>query len=58
MTGKKAQDKGRFNKQAGAIRQLAGRLKGDRALEAKGLAQRAKGSVQDAAGRASRKVTE
>jgi uncharacterized protein YjbJ (UPF0337 family) len=47
-----------FNKRAGAVRQLAGRLKGDRALEAKGLSQRAKGSVQDAAGRASRKLTE
>jgi uncharacterized protein YjbJ (UPF0337 family) len=58
MTGKKVQAKGKFNKQAGAVRQLAGRLKGDRALEAKGLVQRAKGSVQDAAGRASRKLTE
>ncbi|MEZ0236009.1 MAG: CsbD family protein [Actinomycetota bacterium] len=58
MTGRKGQAKGQFNKQAGAVRQLAGRLKGDRALEAKGLAQRAKGSVQDAAGAALRKVTE
>ncbi len=58
MTGKKVQAKGKLNRQAGAVRQLAGRLKGDRALQAKGLAQRAKGSVQYAAGVASRKVTE
>jgi uncharacterized protein YjbJ (UPF0337 family) len=58
MTGKQMQAKGKLNKQAGAVRQLAGRLKGDRALQAKGVAQRAKGAVQDAAGSASRKVTE
>ena len=50
MTGKKVQAKGKLNKEAGAVRQLAGRLKGDRGLQAKGIAQRVKGSVQDAAG--------
>lgn len=58
MTGKRMQAKGRLNKQAGAVRQLVGRLKGDRALQVKGIAQRVKGSVQDAAGAASSKVTE
>jgi uncharacterized protein YjbJ (UPF0337 family) len=36
------------------VRELAGRMKGDRALEAKGLVQQVKGSVQKAVGAAMR----
>ena len=42
MTGRKVQAKGRASREAGAVRQLAGKLKRDRGLEAKGLAQRTK----------------
>ena len=35
MTGKKVQAKESSSKEAGAVRQLAGRLKGDRGLQAK-----------------------
>lgn len=44
------EEQGELNEQAGAVRQLAGRLKGDRALEAKGFIQRAKGSLQKGVG--------
>ncbi len=58
MTGRKVQAKGRASREAGAVRQLAGKLKRDRGLEAKGLAQRTKGAMQEAAGKAVRKATE
>jgi uncharacterized protein YjbJ (UPF0337 family) len=53
-----AEEQGELNEQAGAVRQLAGRLKGDRKLEAKGLVQRVKGTVQKAAGAAARKLSD
>jgi uncharacterized protein YjbJ (UPF0337 family) len=58
VIGEDMDSEGDVNRQAGAVRQLAGRLKGDRVLEAKGLAQRAKGFVQKAAGSLTHKVAE
>ena len=52
MSGEDVEAKGEANVQAGAVRELAGRMKGDRKLEAKGLAQQVKGSVQKAVGAA------
>ena len=57
MRGEDVEAKGEANVQAGAVRELAGRLKGDRKLEAKGLAQQVKGSVQKAVGAAVRSAT-
>jgi uncharacterized protein YjbJ (UPF0337 family) len=57
VTGEDIEDKGEANVQAGAVRELAGRMKGDRKLEVRGLAQQAKGSVQKAVGAAVRSVT-
>ncbi len=54
MSGEDVEAKGEANVQAGAVRELAGRMKGDRALEAKGLVQQVKGSVQKAVGAAMR----
>jgi uncharacterized protein YjbJ (UPF0337 family) len=54
VSGEDVEAKGEANLQAGAVRELAGRLKGDRRLEAKGLAQQVKGSVQKAVGAAVR----
>ena len=54
MKGEDVEAKGEANVQAGAVRELAGKMKGDRALEAKGLAQQVKGSVQKAVGAAIR----
>ena len=56
MTGEEVEAKGEANVQAGAVRELAGRMKGDRALEAKGLVQQVKGSVQKAVGGVLRSV--
>jgi uncharacterized protein YjbJ (UPF0337 family) len=50
--------KAEANVQAGAVRELAGRMKGDRVLEAKGLAQQVKGSLQKAVGAAVRAVVD
>jgi uncharacterized protein YjbJ (UPF0337 family) len=57
VSGEDVGSKGEANVQAGAVRELAGRLKGDRKLEAKGLAQQVKGSVQKAVGAAVRAAT-
>ena len=57
MSGEDVEAKGEANVQAGAVRELAGRMKGDRTLEAKGLAQQVKGSVQKAVGAAVRSAT-
>ena len=57
MSGEDVEAKGEANVQAGAVRELAGRLKGDRKLEVKGLAQQVKGSVQKAVGVAVRSPT-
>lgn len=57
MSGEDVEAKGEANVQAGAVRELAGRMKGDRKLEVKGLAQQVKGSVQKAVGAAVRSVT-
>jgi uncharacterized protein YjbJ (UPF0337 family) len=57
VSGEDVGSKGEANVQAGAVRELAGRLKGDRKLEAKGLAQQVKGSVQKAVGAAVRSAT-
>ena len=54
MSAEDVEAKGEANVQAGAVRELAGRMKGDRALEAKGLVQQVKGSVQKAVGAAIR----
>jgi uncharacterized protein YjbJ (UPF0337 family) len=54
VSGEDVEAKGEANVQAGAVRELAGRMKGDRALEAKGLVQQVKGSVQKAVGAAMR----
>ena len=43
VSGEDVEAKGEANVQAGAVRELAGRMKGDRKLEAKGLAQQVKG---------------
>ena len=56
MSGEDVEAKGEANVQAGAVRELAGRMKGDRALEAKGLVQQVKGSVQKAVGGVIRSV--
>jgi uncharacterized protein YjbJ (UPF0337 family) len=58
VTGEDVEDKGEANVQAGAVRELAGRMRGDRKLEAKGLAQQVKGSVQKAVGAAMRSATD
>ena len=58
MSGEDVEAKGEANLQAGAVRELAGRMKGDRSLEAKGLVQQAKGTVQKAVGAAMRSVTD
>jgi uncharacterized protein YjbJ (UPF0337 family) len=57
VSGEDVEAKGEANVQAGAVRELAGRLKGDRKLETKGLAQQVKGSVQKAVGAAVRSAT-
>ena len=57
MSGEEVEAKGEANVQAGAVRELAGRMKGDRKLEVKGLAQQVKGSVQKAVGAAVRSAT-
>jgi uncharacterized protein YjbJ (UPF0337 family) len=54
--GKTGMSKAEANVQAGAVRELAGRMKGDRVLEAKGLAQQVKGSLQKVLGTAMRAV--
>jgi uncharacterized protein YjbJ (UPF0337 family) len=56
MNGPTTQAKSRANKQAGAVRQLAGRIKRDRGLEARGLAQRTKVALQGTAGTSARRV--
>jgi uncharacterized protein YjbJ (UPF0337 family) len=58
VIGEDMNSEGDVNRQAGAVRQLAGRMKGDRVLEAKGLVQRAKGFVQKAAGSLTHQVAE
>jgi uncharacterized protein YjbJ (UPF0337 family) len=58
VIGEDMHSEGDVNRQAGAVRQLAGRMKGDRFLEAKGLAQRAKGSVQKVVASLTHKVAE
>lgn len=58
MSGEDVEAKGEANLQAGAVRELAGRMKGDRSLEAKGLVQQAKGTVQKAVGAAMRSATD
>jgi uncharacterized protein YjbJ (UPF0337 family) len=58
VSGEDVEARGEANVQAGAVRELAGRMKGDRKLEAKGLAQQVKGSVQKAVGAAVRSATD
>ncbi len=48
--------KGAARKAAGAVKEGAGKLTGDRKMEAKGAAEKAGGSVQNKAGKAQDKI--
>lgn len=48
--------KGEARKVKGSIKEAAGKITGDRSLEAEGIAEKAAGSVQSAAGKAADKV--
>jgi uncharacterized protein YjbJ (UPF0337 family) len=48
--------KGEAKKVKGSIKEAAGKITGDRSLEAEGVAEKAAGTVQSAAGKAADKV--
>jgi uncharacterized protein YjbJ (UPF0337 family) len=48
--------KGEAKKVKGSIKEAAGKITGDRSLEAEGAAEKAAGTVQSAAGKAADKV--
>jgi uncharacterized protein YjbJ (UPF0337 family) len=50
------QVKGKGNKAVGGAKQAVGKATGNRKLQAKGAVQKTKGKLQDATGRADRKL--
>lgn len=48
--------KGEARKVKGSIKEAAGKITGDRSLEAEGVAEKAAGTMQSAAGKAADKV--
>ncbi|EQB01134.1 hypothetical protein V475_15605 [Sphingobium baderi LL03] len=48
--------KGEAKKVKGSIKEAAGKITGDRSLEAEGVAEKAAGTVQSAAGKATDKI--
>lgn len=54
----KQESEGKIDKLKGRLKEAAGIVTGDRALERQGAQQRAKGAVEESLGRARRKVGE